>query len=99
MHLSLVKMKLYFIGCRKPAMCIIFQIVERFIVVNGFFKWFLFQSRDHINCNKANVTNKNKSKTRALLHSVFSIMILAEMNHLSFFHLETVLLPFSPLDI
>lgn len=36
-YLSLVKMKLYFIGCRKPAMRIIFQIVERFIVVNGFF--------------------------------------------------------------
>lgn len=37
MHLSLVKMKLLFIGCRKPTMCVIFQIVERFIVVNGFF--------------------------------------------------------------
>lgn len=36
-HLFLLKMKLYFIGCRKPAMCIIFQIVERFTVVNGFF--------------------------------------------------------------
>lgn len=80
-------------------MCIIFQIVERFIVANGFFKWFLFQSLDYINCNKANVTNKNKSKPRAFVHSVFSIMILTEMNHLSFFHLETVLLPFSPLDV
>lgn len=37
LHLSLVKMKLYFIGCRKTAMCIIFQIVERFIAVKGFY--------------------------------------------------------------
>jgi len=36
-HLSLVKTKLYFIGCRKPAKSNIFQIVERFMVVNGFF--------------------------------------------------------------
>lgn len=59
----------------------------------------LFQSLGHIICNKANVTNKNKSKLKAFLRSVFSIMILTEMNHLSFFHLETVLLPFSPLDV